>query len=105
MILVMGIMLLNKAAYTHVHILPDGSLHTHAHPFSNHADGKKTASHQHSSLEILLLDLQDVLLLSALTVSVLSFSGSGTLFRETYRSSLLPALVPVSPGRAPPTCM
>ena len=104
-ILLMGIMLLNKAAYTHVHILPDGSLHTHAHPFSNHPEGKKTASHQHSSLEIFLLDLQDVLLLSALSVSVLRFSNLPTVFRERYRGRLLPARVQASPGRAPPVCM
>ena len=105
MILVIALMLFNKAAYTHVHILPDGSLVTHAHPFSNQADGKKTTSHKHSSIEFFLLNLLEVLLLSALTASLLIYSISTTRFRLPVPGQLLPALVPVTPGRAPPACM
>ena len=41
LILVMGCLLVNQAIYTHTHVLPDGSLVSHAHPFSKKTDRKR----------------------------------------------------------------
>jgi len=105
MILIIGILLVNKAAYTHVHILPDGSLVTHAHPFSNSDESNKNCPHQHSSFELYLLDILGVLMLCAIAVFILKQTSSNTSIRVAVPNRLLPALVPVSPGRAPPACM
>ncbi len=105
MILIIGVMLINKAAYTHVHILPDGSLVSHAHPFSNSAEKNKNTSHQHSSLELYLLDILEVLILCAIAAFILKPSTSTSIVRKANSDRLLPVLVPVHPGRAPPTCM
>lgn len=105
MILIIGIMLVNKAVYTHVHILPGGSLVTHAHPFSNSNESNKNSSHQHSSLELYLLDILEVLILCAIAASILRPSTSISILREANSDSLLPVLVPAAPGRAPPACM
>jgi hypothetical protein len=105
MILIIGIMLVNKAAYTHVHILPDGSLVTHAHPFSNSNESNKNCPHQHSSLELYLLDTLGVLMLSAIAAFILKQSSSNTSIRVAVTNRLLPALIPVSQGRAPPACI
>ena len=105
MILAIGIMLINKAAYTHVHILSNGSLVTHAHPLSNSAESKKNTSHQHSSLELFLLDSLEILILCAPAAFILKRSASTLLFRELAPQPLIPVQVPVLPGRAPPTSM
>lgn len=105
MILVIGIMLLNKAAYTHVHILPNGSLVTHAHPLSNSAESKKNTSHQHSSLELFLLDSLEVLILCAIAAFILKQAASTYVFREVALQHLHPVQIPVLPGRAPPPSM
>jgi len=101
----MGIMLFNKAVYTHVHILPNGSLVTHAHPISNSADNSKNTSHQHSSLELFLLDLLELIILCAIAVFIFQSMAPASTSRKATRNRLLPTLVTVSPGRAPPTCM
>ncbi|MBE9517401.1 MAG: hypothetical protein IMY68_02490 [Bacteroidetes bacterium] len=104
-ILVMGCLLVNQALYTHTHVMPDGSIVSHAHPFSKNAGCNKNTTHQHSSAELFLLYLLNVLILCALAAFVLKRSASTNLFREASLDRLLPALVPVSPGRAPPTYM
>jgi hypothetical protein len=105
LILIMSIMLVNKASYTHVHILPDGSLTSHAHPFSKSAENNKNTPHQHTSLELYLLDVLQVLMLSAVAAFILKNSVLNTTFRESTENRLLPSRAPVSLGRAPPTCI
>ena len=105
LILVMGCLLVNQALYTHTHVLPDGSIVSHAHPFSKNAGCNKSTSHQHSSSELFLLNLLDVLILCAIAAFILNCSASTTHFREAALDRLLPALVPVSQGRAPPAYM
>lgn len=105
LVLIMGLLMVNRALYIHIHVLPDGSLHSHAHPFSKSKANTGGVDHQHSSLEFLLLDQLDVITYCASALSVLmAFSPSITLGRPCM-SHLPPSLVRVSPGRAPPTCM
>ena len=104
-VLVMGSLLVNQALYTHTHVLSDGSIVSHAHPFSKNAGCSKNTTHQHSAAELFLLDLQDVLILCAVAAFILKRSASTTQFKEGDLDRLLPALVPVSPGRAPPAYM
>ena len=105
LILVMGSLLVNQALYTHTHVMPDGSIVSHAHPFSKNAGCNKNTTHQHSSAEFFLLDMLDVLILYAIAAFVLKRSALNTLFREASLDRLLPALVPISLGRAPPAYM
>jgi len=105
LILVMGSMLVNQALYTHTHVMPDGSIVSHAHPFSKNAGCNKNTTHQHSSAEFFLLNLMNVLILCAIATFVLKSSALITLIRQASSDHLLPALVPLSPGRAPPAYM
>ena len=105
LIMIMGIILVNKSVYTHVHVLPDGSMTVHAHPFSKNAENNKGNCHQHSNLEFFLLDMMDVLFLSSIAVCTLKLFAQTAQFRTPAKASLFPSLVPISPGRAPPTCM
>jgi hypothetical protein len=47
---------LNNTLYFHVHLLSDGSIIEHAHPFNKHHESSKPcASHEHSSIEFIFL--------------------------------------------------
>ncbi|MDF1575570.1 MAG: hypothetical protein P1P86_10320 [Bacteroidales bacterium] len=61
MVLIMSFVIVNRALYIHIHLMPNGSLVSHAHPFSKTADDHKAKDHQHSSLELFLLDQLDII--------------------------------------------
>jgi|APSaa5957512622_1039677.scaffolds.fasta_scaffold269566_1 hypothetical protein len=105
MILIMGVILVNKAVYTHVHVLPDGSMTVHAHPFSKNSENNKNNSHQHSNLDILLLEMVNVLIFSTIIACTLKQFAQSAQFSPPAEEQLFPSLIPVSPGRAPPTRM
>ncbi len=105
LILIMGIMLINKAIYTHVHVLPDGSVIVHAHPFSKNTENNKGNSHQHSNLDIFLLEIMSVLFFSTIVASTLELFARSAQFSPPAEAHLFPGLILVSPGRAPPACI
>jgi len=105
LILIMGIMLINKAIYTHVHVLPDGSVIVHAHPFSKNTENNKGNSHHHSNLDIFLLEMMNVLILSTIITITLKLFAQSAQFNPPTEEQLFPSLIPLSPGRAPPACM
>jgi hypothetical protein len=102
MILVMGLMLVNNALYMHVHVLPNGKVCAHAHPFSKDAESVPGTAHHHSQADLNLFQaLQLLFLLSYAALILRSTSLSGVLrpsSAEGRRSANLPPL----PGRAPP---
>lgn len=105
MICVMGAMMVNKAVYFHVHILPDGTAVTHAHPFNKNSETNKGRSHHHSNVELFLfhnLELLFTMVAAAALVAALSRKAER---RWNIPAFLLPAMIPVRPGRAPPVCM
>ncbi|MCP4313884.1 MAG: hypothetical protein GY790_21730 [Bacteroidetes bacterium] len=105
MILVMGALMVNKAIYTHVHLQPEGSIHSHAHPFNKSTENKSNSSHDHSGTELFLLDHLDILMLFVSAAFILKQLASRTGFNEPTADRMLPAFVPLTPGRAPPYCM
>jgi len=104
-VLIMGSLLLNQVLYTHTHVLPDGSIVSHSHPFDKAQESKQAGSHQHSTLELFLLQNLQLLFAAVLVSLVLLRSTSTTYFRVRAIVRSLPILLPVSPGRAPPVCM
>lgn len=105
MILVMGALMVNKAIYTHVHLQPEGSVHSHAHPFNKSTENKSSSSHEHSSSELILLDHLDILMLFISAAFVLIQLASNSGFQETTNDRLRSAFIPLTQGRAPPYCM
>ena len=105
MILVITALLVNKAVYIHVHVMPDGTVLTHAHPFNKTADSTQGKSHHHSNLELfMLLTLEILILSSAMVLALMIFSQAieNRWFIEEYD---VLALIPISLGRAPPHCI
>ncbi len=70
----LGVLLLNianKAVYTHSHQLVNGEIVTHAHPFDKQEDNTPLKSHEHTSLEFVLLDVLKFVFTSVFIISVL----------------------------------
>jgi len=105
MIAIMSILMVNRALYVHIHVLPDGSVVSHAHPFSKNTDTSNGKTHQHTSLEFFLLDQLEVLTLGISAIIVLKVLTNSINFHLRTPDRLLPSLVPFSPGRAPPACI
>ena len=97
--------LVNRAFYIHIHVLPNGSVHSHAHPFSKSHNSSGGTGHQHSSLDFFLLDQLDILAFLACALFTLKAFTGVIPFGSRIIERLLPALVPLSPGRAPPASM
>lgn len=102
---IMGIMMVNKTVYTHFHILHDGKVVTHAHPFSKGSENKQGKTHQHTNLEIYLLDLVSRLFIMALTSLGLAvfFLAENNYFLSIRTVSVHP--IRIYSGRAPPAGM
>ena len=105
LIVIMAALMINRILYTHIHVLPDGSVVTHAHPFSKSTEGNSRSSHQHSNTELFLLDQLDILMLFVSAAFVLKPFAASTGFNEPATDRLRPAFVPHSPVRAPQTYM
>ena len=105
MIFIMTVMLVNKLVYIHVHVLPNGTVVTHAHPFNKTTNSEQGQSHHHSNLEFFILHALEIMILSSavvLTLMNLSRTIEKRWFIQEYHT---PGLIPISPGRAPPHCM
>ena len=102
LIMIMGCLLINQALYTHMHVLPDGSIVSHTHPFNKTQESKQGRSHQHSSLEFFLFQNLSLLFLAALASLVLYNLGREFLQVQTNTKACIPALLIPFPGRAPP---
>lgn len=105
LVLIMCLFTANWALFTHVHVLPDGSVVSHAHPVSKQTDNSGDNNHQHSSLEIFVLDQLNVLILGVSMIYALTAYTRPVTFPYLAEDLQLSPLSPFAPGRAPPACM
>jgi hypothetical protein len=102
MIVVVGIHSLNSFFYTHRHLLDDGTVITHAHPFNKSTDTDPFKTHTHTAAELTflatLIYFLPAVILSVLGVSLIIITRYLVLFRQPIcqYSLLAPSL------RAPP---
>ena len=105
MIGVIGMLVVNKIVFSHVHKLSDGTIIEHAHPFNKSADSKPFKSHHHSRAELLLFENLNILFLVLLLVLPLF------LFIKRVQKSLdseieyIPTCISSKNSRAPPTVL
>jgi len=55
-IVLMGLMIINKAVFLHSHVLADGTVISHAHPYQSTDDSKPFQSHHHTNAAFFLFD-------------------------------------------------
>lgn len=91
----------NKVYYSHSHVLENGRVITHAHPYNKTSDATPYKSHHHSSEQFFFLDQPEILFLF---IAVGLFSIIAAAFylyfkRDIHYSSQVKIHLP---GRSPP---
>ncbi len=105
LLLVMTILVFNNTVYTHVHVMPDGSLVAHAHPFRKGDEADRENAHTHSSMIFFLLDHLELLFVLAAALLLLNPMLNREIKPIFHSVDLSPSLIHSSPGRAPPSSM
>lgn len=70
--LAIAFQIFNNSVYQHSHILADGSIVTHAHPFNKSADNSPYKNHNHSISEIQVFqnfEILFILLIAGISIS------------------------------------
>mgnify|MGYP006946287589 CR=1 FL=1 len=101
MIAIISCMIVNRAVFMHTHIMANGTVVTHAHPYDK-SDHSPFKSHKHSNSELLFLQqLKDFLpILAFVFTALLIVKLSSFRNPEIHAPSLL--LDRIYTGRAPP---
>ncbi len=102
MIGVIGLLIVNKAVFLHVHKLNDGTIIEHAHPFSKSNDSNPIKSHHHSNADFLFFHNLEILFpLFIIAFALIAFVDRKVIFFKLKTLYLLPC-VNQHQGRAPP---
>ena len=100
--LIMFGMLVNYALFTHAHVLYDGTIIAHAHPFSKSKESDQGRSHQHTALELFLLqNLQVIFFVTLLSMTLKKLVREFRKVQYAPEVYTMTSIVPL-PGRAPP---
>ena len=71
MIGMMGMLITNNAIFTHLHILSDGEVIEHAHPYDKSNDSKPYKSHHHTNAELIFYqNLENIILIVFFTFTL-----------------------------------
>jgi len=93
---------LNNALFLHKHILPNGDIIVHAHPYKKAADNAPFQSHHHSTNELFIISGIAILFL----ISILSITPIGEFHKYRFpalRRKRVPSVLLLHKfGRAPP---
>lgn len=99
---VVSFQVVNKAVYTHTHILDDGTLMAHAHPYNKQSDSSPYKNHHHSQYEIAFLQQANYLFLIFLGILSLSLFSESRILHEKIRDTYFSFYILFSQGRSPP---
>ena len=95
-------MICNNIVWQHIHILPDGTLVTHAHPYSKNTEDSPAKQHHHTTAEILLLESLAIFIpIAFLTLAFIAFFQK-EIFRLKHIEFGVTNLPLHINGRAPP---
>jgi type III secretory pathway component EscU len=99
---IMVIMIANQTVFIHSHVLSNGQVISHAHPYDKNDDTKPFKSHHHTKSEILFLENVKILFpVIFLLLTVFIFLQKAKHF--IYPSfNIYPAIILIKTGRSPP---
>ncbi|MBN2699347.1 MAG: hypothetical protein JXR52_11030 [Bacteroidales bacterium] len=99
---VLFVIIANKAVFTHTHLLGNGEIITHAHPFDRKTDSQPSDNHHHSESELLFFQicetLYPVMFISAGLIGLLPRLKSVIHFSRHIHYTF----IPFHTGRLPP---
>ncbi|MCK4663228.1 MAG: hypothetical protein KAT68_10205 [Bacteroidales bacterium] len=105
LILLVGLLFANSIINKHYHVLSDGTVIVHSHPFAKNTENNQPANHHHSQKELLLLDLitNPILIFIVIAITIISVLNPLkqilTFYSLSYRKT---NPINLTPGRAPP---
>lgn len=98
----MGMLIVNKTVFLHVHKLDDGTIIFHAHPFDKSKDSKPYKSHHHNKADFLFFqNLSILFLIVFFTIVLIEFAKKEKALFILKALNLLINLN-LNKGRAPP---
>lgn len=92
----------NKTFYTHSHVLDDGTVITHAHPYDKGADNAPLKNHHHTTAELLLFNILNFLPTVAFAFAFAILIKKKPFFHLTNEKSYHSTCWRFILGRAPP---
>lgn len=98
----MGMLIVNKAFFLHVHKLNDGTIVSHSHPYDKSNDSKPYKSHHHTNAEFLFFqNLEILFLIVFLTLVLITLVKKEKVsFKLISEHTLF--YINLNKGRAPP---
>ncbi len=102
MMSIMAMLIVNQVLYVHTHILPDGEVITHSHPFSRSGGNGSNPGHHHCNCEYHILANVYLLYFALLTGLIKFFTSIGIVLFSDHIFSLRNILCSHVKGRAPP---
>lgn len=101
LILSVGLWTASKAMYSHAHILPDGKIVYHAHPYKKANDSAPFKQHKHTDAQLVALDsLNHVYLTINSTLVILLAFTFASFFQ--IKNRLFTRYTHKEAGRSPP---
>ncbi|MBN2805271.1 MAG: hypothetical protein JXR22_01315 [Prolixibacteraceae bacterium] len=103
LVILIGGMAMMKTTFTHTHVLENGELVIHAHPYQKQNDASPFKQHTHSSYQLAMIDNLGTMFILALSPLIILLAGMPVIW---FVQGLMPAEVPAMflKGRSPPTC-
>lgn len=93
----------NNALFLHYHTSYDGSLVSHAHPFSpSGEENSPIQGHNHTGFEMILLDSLMTLALATYLFYCMQAVATGKLIRHSIQPIPLQSVIPAFHNKAPP---
>lgn len=104
LVAIVGGLILNNILFIHLHLLPDGEIIVHAHPFSKTQQAENPLQpHQHSKVEILFFDSLLLLFVAAILHQLSAVVRKWKAQNVHYSYILLQNTPQVITNKAPPS--
>lgn len=98
----MALFIINKTVFLHSHRLTNGTVVTHAHPYSKTADSEPFKFHHHTNAAFFMFDTLELLYLSAVLALLFFITPAILTFRFSAVPKYSPEYASYSRNRAPP---
>lgn len=92
----------NREIFIHTHVLADGSIIVHAHPYDKSKDSESHQTHHHTYIELFLLDNLNILFLTLFAALTTGILHRIACYPFQVISFQLSPVYDANQGRAPP---
>jgi len=102
LIALFSIHVINTSFYTHTHILANGKMITHAHPYDKTHDSEPIKSHHHTQTEILFLKQIENFFPLVLVFLIIVKITQKIKYPVFIKTQYIPVYICFKKGRSPP---